>query len=123
MTTTTKEAAENALWHALQERRDRLRELRLWSGRSQQQHQKFYDSHGAGTLIVDLVAVLRRRARRTGGNIIQLKAMAQMVKHGLLWEQVAIREDENWSDYFKSPQVREGADRAIEAAKEWGEWH
>ena len=123
MTTNTTPDAENALWHALQDRRDRLREIRLWSGRTEQQHQKFYDSHAAGTLIVDLVAVLKRRATREGGDPVQLAAMARMVKHGLLWEQVAVRGGEKWSDWFKSPQVREGAERAIKAAKDWAEWN
>ena len=93
MTTNTKQAAENALWHALEERRDDLRDLKLWSGRTAQQHEKFYDAHAAERLIDQLVAVLKRRATQTGGDPVQLAAMAGMVKHGLLWEQVAIREE------------------------------
>jgi len=57
----------------------------------------FYDAHAAGRLIDHLVAVLKRRATQTGGDPIQLAAMARMVKDGLLWEQVAIREDEKWT--------------------------
>jgi hypothetical protein len=95
----------------------------LWSGRTQQQHQKLYDSHAAGTLIVYLVEVLKRRAMQTGGDPVQLAAMARMVKHGLLWEQVAIREDEEWTPYNRSPLVREGAKRAIQDAKDWADWN
>ena len=123
MTTNTTPDAENALWHALQERRDDLRDLKLWSGRTAQQHEKFNDAHAAGRLIDHMVAVLKRRATHTGGDHVQLAAMARMVKHGLLWEQVEIREDEKWTPYFKSPPVREGANRAIGAAKEWAKWN
>jgi len=124
MTSNTKKDAENALWHALEERRDDIRAARLWSGRSEQQHQRFYEAHAAGRLIDDLVAGLKRRATREGGDPVQLTAMAQLITHGLpIWEQVVIRPGEPWSDCLKSPRVQEGAERAIEAAEEWANWH
>jgi len=48
MTTNAMRAAENALWHALEERRDRVRAAKLWTGRTEQQHQKLYDAHASG---------------------------------------------------------------------------
>ena len=123
MTGNTKQNAENALWHGLDERRDDVRAARLWSGRSEQQHPRFYEAHAAGRLIDDLVAGLKRRATRERGDPVQLCAMTQLVQHGLpIWEQVVIRPGAPWSDYFNSPRVQEGAERAIEAAKEWAKW-
>jgi hypothetical protein len=124
MTTNTKRAAENALWHALEERRDDIRAAGLWTGRSEQQHQGFGEAHAAARLIDELVAIMERRAMRAGGDPVQLTAMAQAIKHGFpIWEEVLIRPGELWTPYFKRPRVREGAERAIEAAKAWAKWH
>jgi hypothetical protein len=123
MTTGTKKAAENDLWHALEERRDCWRDAHVWSGRTEQQHQKLYAAHASGRLIDDLVEVYERRGTQKGGNTVQLAAMAKAIKAGCpLLEHVLIQSGERWTRYI-TPRARAGAAAAIEAAEEWAKWN
>ena len=55
MTTGAKRDAANALWHALEERRENLRAEKLWTGRTEQQHRKLEAAYDDGWLIDALV--------------------------------------------------------------------
>jgi hypothetical protein len=122
VTTDPKRAAENALWHALEDRRDQVRAAKLWTGRTQLQHQKLYDAHASKRLIDDLVANYEREARTPSSNPVQLAAMAKVMRAQLpILEDVLIRENQPWSPYF-SGRAREGLKGVIQRTKDQAAW-
>jgi hypothetical protein len=74
--------AENALWHALDERRDALRAVGLrFSGR---QYGQFREAYEAGRLIDELNRAMEGRPTAPpGGNPYYLCPMAEALKRGL----------------------------------------
>ena len=124
MTTGTKRDAEKALWDALEERREKLRAEKLWTGRTEQQHRKLAAAYDDGRLIDALVEAMERRARKPEHNPVHLSQMAKVVKAGYpIWEQILIEPNKPWSRYFSGRLVREGAEGAIADAKAWAEWN
>ena len=124
MTTGTKRDAENALWHALEERRENLRAEKLWTGRTEQQHRKLEAAYDDGRLIDALVEAMERRARTSVHSDVHLRQMAKVIKAGYpIWEQILIEPNKPWSRYFRGRLVREGAEGAVADAKAWAEWH
>ena len=124
MTTGSKRDAENALWHALEERRENLRAAKLWTGRTEQQHRKLEAAYDDRRLIDALVETMERRARTPVHNDVHLRQMAKVIKAGYsIWEQILIEPNKPWSRYFGGRLVREGAEGAVADAKAWAEWH
>ena len=102
-------AAENALWHALEERRDAVRTAGL--GFSERQHHQFREAHAAGNLIGERGTA--SESYTGGADPYYLRPMAQVIKSGLpTWEDVLIRRGESWTRYV-TPGARRGARRAI----------
>jgi hypothetical protein len=123
MTTNTKQAAQTALWHALEERRENLRAEKLWTGRTEQQHRKLEAAYDDGRLIDALVEAMERRARTSVHSDVHLRQMATVIKAGHpIWEQILIEPNKPWSRYFRGRLVREGAEGAVRDAKAWAEW-
>ena len=124
MTTGTKRDAEKALWDALEERRERLRSEKLWTGRTEQQHRKLEAAYDDRRLIDALVETMERRARTPVHNDVHLRQMAKVIKAGYpIWEQILIEPNKPWSRYFRGRLVCEGAEGAVADAKAWAEWH
>ena len=124
MSTGSKRDAENALWHALGERRDNLRAAKLWTRRTEQQHRKLEAAYDDGRLIDALVDAMERRARASVHSDVHLSQMAKVIKAGYpIWEQILIEPNKPWSRYFRGRLVREGAEGAVADAKAWAEWH
>ena len=118
MTTHTKQAAQNALWHALEERRENLRAEKLWTGRTEQQHRKLEAAYDDGRLIDALVEAMERRARTSVHSDVHLRQMAKVIKAGHpIWEQILIEPNKPWSRYFggvsfaRAPRERSGTRR------------
>jgi hypothetical protein len=102
-------AAENALWYALEERRDQIRAAGLTF--SERQHHQLREAHDKGNLIQGLGGGVERY--KGNGNEYYLRPMAQAIKHGLpTLEHVLIRPGEPWTPYV-TPGARRGAQRAI----------
>ena len=119
-----KQDAEKALWDALEERRERLRAEKLWTGRTEQQHRKLAAAYDDGRLIDALVEAMERRARTSEHSPVHLSQMAKVIKAGYpIWEQILIEPNKPWSRYFSGRLVREGAEGAIADAKAWAEWN
>jgi len=76
MTSGRKRDAENALWHALEERRENLRAAQLWTGRTEQQHRKHAAAYDDGRLIDALVETMERRARSSTHSPVHPSQMA-----------------------------------------------
>lgn len=93
--------AENARWHALEERRDALRAVGLrFSGR---QYGQIREAHAAGRLIDELNRAMEGRATAPPGNPYYLRPTAKALRRGLApWEEVLIRRNEPWTPYFTS---------------------
>ena len=108
----TRRAAENALWCALEERRDQIRAAGL--GFSERQHHVFRQSHAAGKLIAGLCGSME--GYKSNGDPHYLRPMAQAIKHGLpTWEDVLIRPGEPWTP-FVTAGARRGAKKCIKDA-------
>lgn len=106
-------AAENALWYALEERRDRIRDAGL--SFSERQHHLFREAHATGNLIRELCGAMERY--KSTGDEYYLRPMAEAIKRGLeTWEHVLIRPGEPWTPYV-TPAARSGARRCIADAK------
>jgi hypothetical protein len=107
-------AAEKAFWHALQERRDQIRDAGLKF--DERSHYEFAKGYEAGTLLSGLCAgVGRFKAGR--GDPQRLQAMARVMKAGLpTWEDLLIQPGEPWTPYV-TPGARRGARAAIADAK------
>jgi hypothetical protein len=124
MTPNSRQAAENALWHALEERRENLRAQKLWTGRTEQQHRKLEAAYDDRGLIDALVDAMERRARTSVHSDVHLRQMAKVMKAGYpIWEQILIEPNMPWSRYFRGRLVREGAEGAVADAKAWAEWN
>lgn len=105
-------AAENALWHALEERRDQIRAAGLTF--SERQHHQFREAHAAGSLIQKLCGAMENYTGN--GDPYYLRPMAQAIKHGLrTWEEVLICTGEPWRPYV-TPRARRGAQTCIKDA-------
>ena len=114
-TSKPRQDAENALWHALEERRDAIRAAGL--GFSERQHHQLRQAWAAGRLIDRLNAGMEKRAKATRADEYYLRPMAQAIKAGLHpWEELLVRRGEPWAPYV-TPGARQGARRAIEDAK------
>lgn len=112
--TTTRRAAENALWYALEERRDQIRAA--GQGFSERQHHQFREAHAAGKLINDLCASMEGYYPGRG-DPYYLRPMAQAIKQGLpTWEDVLIRKGEPWTP-FVTAAARRGSQKCILDAK------
>ena len=121
---TTDTEAENALWRALEERRENLRAEKLWTGRTEQQHRRLEAAYDDRRLIDALVETMERRARTPVHNDVHLRQMAKVIKAGYpIWEQILIEPNKPWSRYFRGRLVRERAEGAVADAKAWAEWH
>lgn len=108
-----KREAENAFRHALEERRDQIREAGLkFDPRSETRLEKAYDEG-------DLVGRLCKGVARfkPPGDPVRLQAMARLMKKDLeTWEHVLIRPGAPWADYV-TPEARRGARSAIAEAQ------
>ena len=108
--------AENALWHALEERRDAIRAKKLVF--SERQHHQFREAHAAGTLIATLCKAMENYRSNSPGEAYYLEAQARQIKAGLEnWEHVLIRQNAPWSPYVTSA-ARRGANQCIKDAKQ-----
>jgi hypothetical protein len=107
-------AAENAFWHALEERRDQIREAGL--AFDERSHHRFRESYAEGRLLSGLCAGVERY-KKGRGDPDRLQAMARVMKRGLpTWEDILIRRGEPWTPYV-TPKARRGAQWAIADAK------
>lgn len=107
-------AAENALWHALEERRDQIRAAGL--GFSERQHHRFRELWEEKRLIQGLNESMARY-KEGSGDPYYLRPMAEALKHGFQpWEELLLRHDEAWSPYV-SAKARLGCQRSIADAK------
>jgi len=106
-------AAENALWQALEERRDLIRAI--GPKFSERQHRYFRQAYAAGNLIAHLCGKMANYKK--GHNDREyLEAMALLIKAGLpTWEHILIREREPWTDYV-TDEARRGARQCIQDA-------
>ena len=103
-------AAENALWYALEERRDQIRAAGLPF--SERQHHYLREAHDEGHLIQYLCGVEGYTGSSTDYDD-SLTAMAHLIKRGLpTLEDVLIRKGEPWTPYVRLP-CRRGAEKAI----------
>lgn len=106
-------AAENALWHALEERRDAIRAA--GQNFSERQHHQFRQAHAAGRLIAELCRAMENY--KGNGDPYYLRPMAEALKHGLpTWEDVLIRRGQPWTPYVTAT-ARRGAQRCIADAR------
>lgn len=107
--------AENALWYALDERREQLRDVGLpFDERS---HHHFRELHDERRLISGLCKGMGQY-KKGRGDPDRLRPMAQAIKAGLdTWEHVLTRRGEPWTPYV-TPEARRGATWAIEDAKD-----
>ena len=81
-------AAENALWHALEECRDVIRAAILGFG--ERQHHQLREAHSAARLIDELCAAME--SYTGGADPYYLRPMTQTIKRGLpTWEHLLIR--------------------------------
>ena len=109
-------AAENALWYALEERRDEIRAAGL--GFSERQHDRLRTAHEEKRLISAMCAAMERY-KKGGGDPYYLQPMALAIKNGLeTWEHVLIRKGEPWTPYVSRAAER-GAKWCIEDATDW----
>lgn len=106
-------AADNALWHALEERRDAIRAA--GQSFSERQHHQFRQAHAAGRLITELCGAMENY--KGSGDPYYLRPMAEALKHGLpTWEDVLIRRGKSWTPYV-TPAARRGAQQCIADAR------
>jgi hypothetical protein len=106
-------AAENAFRHALEERRDQIRDAGLrFDPRSETQLEKAYDEKHLLSGLCEGVARFK-----PPGDPVRLQAMARLMKGGLdTWEHVLIRPGAPWERYV-TPEARRGARTAIAEAQ------
>ncbi len=107
-------AAENALWYALEERRDQIRAAGLpFDERS---HHRFRELHAERRLISAFVAGVARY-KAGGGDPVRLKAIAVVMKAGLpTWEHLLIQPSEPWAPYV-TQEAKRGARAVIADAQ------
>ncbi len=111
--TDPKRAAENALWHALQERREKIRADGLTF--SERQHHQLRQAWEAGTLIDDLNRSMENY--KSPGDPYYKTAMAHAMKNGHeIWEEILLHKREPWSPYI-SPKAKLGARKIVDDTK------
>lgn len=107
-------AAENALWHALEERRDEIRAAKL--SFSERQHHQLREAHAADRLIATLCNWMENYDSARSDPYYK-KPVAQAIKHGLeTWEHVFIRPNQPWTPYV-TPRARRGAKQCVADAQ------
>src|SRR5262245_422469 len=108
-------AAANALWYALEERRDQIRAAGLRFG--ERQHHQMREAHDEGRLLDWMCKAMENHKDKPPRNPANLAAMAKVIKSGLpTWEHVLIRRGEPWAPYV-TPKARLGAQLSIAGAK------
>jgi hypothetical protein len=104
-------AADNALWHALEERREAIRAAGLTF--SERQHHQLREAWHEHRLIDALCNAMEDYTHKAAPNPYYLRPMAQAIKKGLeTWEHVLIRRGEPWTRYV-TPKARRGANKVI----------